>query len=703
MKKKFLILSILLLFTFMFIKSVSADQVSIEYQTHIQKIGWQNYVSENQMAGTTGRSLRLEAIKIKLGSDIEGSIKYQTHIQNIGWQNWVENDKMSGTEGRSLRLEAIKIELTGELKEKYDIYYQVHIEKIGWQDWVKNGVMAGTTGRSLRLEAIRIKLIPKTTKTILTYKSYVEGGWQSDVKDNEISGTEGESKKIEAFIINFDNYTDYKGDINYSIYTEKDGWGNYVSSGTQVGKQGSHIEAIKIKLTEELAEKYNIFYRTHISGIGWLGWTSNDKISGNIGYFKNIEAIQIRLEEKDLTTTKDESNSYIEYKNVVLISSHVQKKGWMEYVGDNQVSGSTGESLRLEAFKIKIDTKLDYKIEYSSYVELIGWQNFVSNDSISGTIGRSKRLEAIQIKISGELSEYYDIYYTAHISNIGWMDWAKNGEKLGSIGSDSRIEAIKVKLVVKGNPAPGATSKKYVTGKWSGNYYYDYFGKKVTGFRFIDGVKYYFDPDGEKLGENVKKVIDVSYAQGFNINWDTIKNDGDIDAAILRIGYGAFDENDPEGAVEDSKFKRNLDEVRRLNIPYSVYIFGYANKETGSVIEAEFIDATFKKYNIPKDIFIWYDAELNYSRDIYSKVVPKFVDTMKAKGYNNVGVYSNYYRFVSSSGGLNNSVIRSYPIWVAEYNDGYDDYPGEHYGLQYTSSGVVNGVPGVVDISVFYK
>ena len=53
-------------------------------------------------------------------------------MQNIGWQGYVKNGETSGTSGQSLRLEAIKIRLTGEMSKKYDIYYKVHAQGFGW-------------------------------------------------------------------------------------------------------------------------------------------------------------------------------------------------------------------------------------------------------------------------------------------------------------------------------------------------------------------------------------------------------------------------------------------------------------------------------------------------------------------------------------------------------------------------------------------
>lgn len=132
----------------------------LTYQTHVQNIGWQDYVPEGALSGTTGRSLRLEGIKINL-TGVDGGVTYQTHVQNEGWQEWVNTNEMSGTKGKSLRLEGIRIKLTGEIANRYSIEYRTHVQNKGWQDWERDGGMSGTTGQSLRLEGIRIRLVKK--------------------------------------------------------------------------------------------------------------------------------------------------------------------------------------------------------------------------------------------------------------------------------------------------------------------------------------------------------------------------------------------------------------------------------------------------------------------------------------------------------------------------------------------------------------
>ena len=144
-------------------KPVEETIPTIKYRTHVQNVGWQNYVADGQMAGTSGQSLRLEGMNIKLeNQNCSGDIEYRTHIQNIGWENqWKKNDEMSGTSGRSYRLEAMQIRLTGELAEKYDVYYRVHAQNIGWMSWAKNGEESGTAGHSYRLEGMQIVLVKK--------------------------------------------------------------------------------------------------------------------------------------------------------------------------------------------------------------------------------------------------------------------------------------------------------------------------------------------------------------------------------------------------------------------------------------------------------------------------------------------------------------------------------------------------------------
>ena len=141
----------------------SADNVNIMYKTHVQSFGWQNWVLNGAMSGTSGKAKRLEGIDIKLSNaPYAGGIQYKTHIQSFGWEKqWKKDGEMSGTSGKAKRLEAIQIQLYGEMAKHYDVYYRVHAQSYGWLNWAKNGEEAGTAGLAKRLEGIQIVLVPK--------------------------------------------------------------------------------------------------------------------------------------------------------------------------------------------------------------------------------------------------------------------------------------------------------------------------------------------------------------------------------------------------------------------------------------------------------------------------------------------------------------------------------------------------------------
>ena len=143
----------------------------VSYRVHVQNDGWQGWKTNGQMAGTSGRSLRLEALELKLvrkesapaakASDGGPGLVYRAHVQNDGWQAQVASGQTAGTSGRSLRVEALKVWLTGDISKYYDVVYRAHVQNVGWQPWVVDGGLAGTTGRSLRVEAVQVKLVRK--------------------------------------------------------------------------------------------------------------------------------------------------------------------------------------------------------------------------------------------------------------------------------------------------------------------------------------------------------------------------------------------------------------------------------------------------------------------------------------------------------------------------------------------------------------
>ena len=153
---------------------------TIIYSAHVQNIGWQSPTHLGGMAGTTGRSLAIEGLRISVASSpISGGIQYSAHVAGVGWQPMVSDGMLAGTTGQTRQMEAVRISLTGELANVFDIYYRAHIQGYGWLDWASNGASAGSEASSRRLEALEIRIVqrgsaaPGATARPMVYNSPV--------------------------------------------------------------------------------------------------------------------------------------------------------------------------------------------------------------------------------------------------------------------------------------------------------------------------------------------------------------------------------------------------------------------------------------------------------------------------------------------------------------------------------------------------
>lgn len=157
--------------------SAQAEQtVGVTYQAQVQTKGWQKAVTNGAAAGTTGKGLRMETLKINLTGAPKAVISYQAQVQKIGWQSNAKNGGAAGTVGKKLRVEAIRISIAG--LSGYSVQYRAYVQKTGWQAWktTANGTVlskaayAGTVGKGLRIEAFEIKLV-KPAVTVQSVKA----------------------------------------------------------------------------------------------------------------------------------------------------------------------------------------------------------------------------------------------------------------------------------------------------------------------------------------------------------------------------------------------------------------------------------------------------------------------------------------------------------------------------------------------------
>mgnify|MGYP000049068611 FL=1 len=251
------------------------------------------------------------------------------------------------------------------------------------------------------------------SQPVLKYSVLMSGASEWQEADNgeyvgEPENKDAEISKLKLDVLDSVTEENLNG-ITYSVADSEGNWNEYVTAGQETGFDSEQkIAAFKIKLTEELAEKYNIYYRAYVqtddqSEGQWLGWAENDSPSGTKGYDCGIKAIQVQLTEKSTNVDLDTANSYIVKTDIVpeetvkvVYQAHVAKIGWQKKVEDGALAGTEGKALSIEALKIKLaglseEDQKDSKIIYKTHVQSYGWQKEVENGALAGTTGQGKR------------------------------------------------------------------------------------------------------------------------------------------------------------------------------------------------------------------------------------------------------------------------------------------------------------------------
>lgn len=241
---------------------------------------------------------------------------------------------------------------------------------------------------------------------------------------------------------------------------------------------------------------------------------------------------------------------------------------------------------------------------------------------------------------------------------------------------------------MEGEPLAAALDARAVNGS-------PYWGGSNASKTFYNGYD-------EVFASPALKVIDVSEWQG-TIDWNRVKNSG-VDAVILRFAHST--------SHFDKQFERNLSEVRRLGIPFGLYIFSTAQNSNDATSEAYFTQQIVSKYGLyDLSLPIFYDLESFYdsngkaispnSASAYESIVNAYFSTLSGFGTNNVSIYSG--RWYADTY-LKAASVRPRVSWIAEYGPKLKtsfSCAGQ-YGWQYTSSERLDGITAnTVDMSAF--
>ena len=391
------------------------------------------------------------------------------------------------------------------------------------------------------------------------------------------------------------------------------------------------------------------------------------------------------------------------------ITTGAVQKGLISY--ENELYYGDPVSGELKSGVTTVDGK-GYFFGITTYKAQRGWINYNNLKYYADDSGQLK--QGVQLVDNN----YYFFGMTTYRALTGWINY--NGKTYYADLSSGTLNTS-VNASIDGSyynfDSYGVLQSGWQTiyGK---QYYFFANGKKAVGCVKIAGTRYLFDSNGVLLKSNVKLWIDASRWQG-TINWDALWNSGEIDGVILKIG---------SLGVVDKQFEYNINAVKRLGIPYTVYVFSYAENSSEALYEANNFIRWFNDFklspsrNVYYDIESWYNSYDGHSSSTittseYDSIITTFISKLNSVGIGcSVYTYKNYAEIKLSSN------VRGYVDWIAHYTGdailvGYDSsgkptyvyssapnyLTNYSYGWniwQYSDAGSVTGINGYVDLNI---
>ena len=188
------------------------------------------------------------------------------------------------------------------------------------------------------------------------------------------------------------------------------------------------------------------------------------------------------------------------------------------------------------------------------------------------------------------------------------------------------------------------------------------------------------------------KILDISKYQP-TVNY--AQTSKDVDGVILRIGltyWGA------QNMGKDECFDKHYAGFKAVNCPVGAYYYSCADSVAMAEKEADFCLSLLKgkQFELP----IYYDVENtqrqgSLSKEMLTQIVDAFCSKLEKSGYF-VGFYASTSWLLNK---MDTSYLgKKYTLWKADYRAAYDKtIPCDMH--QYTSSAVVDGINGRVDMS----
>jgi len=205
-------------------------------------------------------------------------------------------------------------------------------------------------------------------------------------------------------------------------------------------------------------------------------------------------------------------------------------------------------------------------------------------------------------------------------------------------------------------------------------------------------------------GSDLKSIkgIDISHYNKVT-DWDAVKADG-VEFVIIRCGYRGYSQG---GLVEDKKFIEYARDAYAAGLKLGCYFVTQAVDTAEAVEEADYVLSLMKEAGVEFEYPVCLDLEdaasleartLNLSKDKRTDIIIAFCEEIKAAGRCPM-LYSAIRWYMDE---MDLTRLTEYDKWFAQYFN-RPFFPYEFWIWQYTSSGVVDGIEGDVDLNICFK
>lgn len=273
---------------------------------HVAGQGWQANETGSLSLGVEGSAL--EAFKLQLGYAntsanelfLSGNVVYRVDTGD-GWGDWISDGSEAGTTGQSGSIYAVEIALEGNVSQVYDVRYRVYATGLGWLGWAENGDAAGTASFGRAIEKLEIELVERDAVATdanaylalptLELATTADGSTWTPAENGLVA--EGSALAGLSVALSGDDVP--AGSVSASALVDG-AWTELSRDGSQTAP-GAFTQ-VAFALEGDAANWLDIEYRAYVSGLGWLGWTSNGQAAGASSYDGAIEAVEVRLVPK---------------------------------------------------------------------------------------------------------------------------------------------------------------------------------------------------------------------------------------------------------------------------------------------------------------------------------------------------------------------------------------------------------------------